>query len=212
MLRQEGRGRLPSRTKHTHPRPPSSAESTYSEHSRVRQRPSPLPLRSGSNHQKSHPGRLSPAVSTTSSGTERAAVQRLSGRPTTSVASSNHSSSKPRRSESFSSNRDKRPLTAGSTTSQVSTKIKGLIVRQGDSSSPRVRSSSETSRGTGDSSHDEKTGLDDLIRSEETIHYTLTPRSMREIEVRFHRTVVWVFSQLDSSGNFSFWGLGADLI
>ncbi|KAK1142566.1 hypothetical protein N8T08_007541 [Aspergillus melleus] len=158
------------------PRPPSFAESAYSESSRARQRPSPLPLRRGSTHQQTPYGRSSPAVSTTSSGTERAAVQRLSGRPTTSAASSSYS--KPRRSESFSSNRDKRPVTAGSTTSQVSTRIKGLIVRQGDSSS-LLRSSSETSRA---SSHDEKADLDDLIRSEETIHFTLTPRNMREIE------------------------------
>ncbi|KAI9039935.1 uncharacterized protein KD926_008921 [Aspergillus affinis] len=159
------------------PRPLSSAESAYSESSRVRQRPSPLPLRRGSTHQQTPYGRSSPAASTTSSGTERAAVQRLSGRPTTSAASSSYS--KPRRSESFSSYRDKRPVTAGSTTSQVSTKIKGLIVRQGDSSSLQLRSSSETSRA---SSHDEKADLDDLIRSEETIHFTLTPRNMREIE------------------------------
>ncbi|KAA8649865.1 uncharacterized protein ATNIH1004_002544 [Aspergillus tanneri] len=165
------------------PRPASSsAESANSERSRARHKPSPLSLGGGSHHRY---GCSSPPVSSSSSATERAAVQRLSGRPSTSAASSSYP--KPRRSDSVSSSRDRRPVTAGSTTSQVSTKLKGLIVRQGESGSGsvRVRSSSETSREsgvTGDTFFGEKTGLDELIRSEETLHYTLTPRSMREIE------------------------------
>ncbi|KAJ5086782.1 hypothetical protein NUU61_008089 [Penicillium alfredii] len=114
---------------------------------------------------------------------DRVPVQRMPTRPSTSACSSIQS--KPRRSESFSSARDKRPVTAGSTTSQVSNKLKGLMGRpQGDSPSLRLRSSSETSRasgGSGDSLENEIRDLDKLINSDETIHYTLTPKSVREM-------------------------------
>ena len=122
------------------------------------------------------------ASNRSSPGIERAAVQRMPPRPSTSVSSAQPKS---RRSESFSSSRDKRPVTAGSTTSQVSTKIKGIMGRQpGDSPSLRLRSSSETSRasGSGDSvENDTSADLDKLINSDETIHFTLTPRSVREM-------------------------------
>lgn len=127
-------------------------------------------------------GRSSPGIASVSSGVERAAVQRLPARPSTSVASSVYSKS--RRSGSFSSSREKRPVTAGSTTSQVSSKLKGLIGRPADTGSLRLRTSSEVSRvSTRESAYDDTSGLDELIRSEETIHFTLTPRSMREMEV-----------------------------
>ncbi|KAE8158785.1 hypothetical protein BDV40DRAFT_274895 [Aspergillus tamarii] len=156
------------------PRPPStSGESVYSDRSRTRPRPSPLV---GISHH--HYGRSSSGVSSISSITERAAVQRVI-RPSTSAASSVYS--RPRRSDSFSSQREKRPVTAGSTTSQVSSRLKGLIGLQGDSVSLRLRNSSETNRFAGEP-YDDTTGLDELIRSEETLHYTLTPKSMREIE------------------------------
>ncbi|OJJ40414.1 hypothetical protein ASPWEDRAFT_166484 [Aspergillus wentii DTO 134E9] len=159
---------------------PASGESGRSERSRTRPKPSPLSLTTSSLHGQ---GRSSPTVTTP--GTERAAVQRLSSRPSTSMASSTYSRS--RRSDSFSSAREKRPVTAGSTTSQVSHKLKGLISRpQGDSGSTRVRSSSETSRASadsGESAYADRSGLDKLIRSDETIHFTLTPRSMREMEI-----------------------------
>ncbi|KAL4896791.1 hypothetical protein BDV59DRAFT_199141 [Aspergillus ambiguus] len=163
------------------PRPVSaSGESSRSDKSRPRSRPSPLPLATGGSQH--HYGRSS-AGSSASSATERAGVQRLSGKAPPSATST--SFPKSRRSDSFSSNREKRPVTAGSTTSQVSSKLKGLINRPPESGSFLVRSSSEISRAsavTGDSMHDDKSGLDELIRSEETIHYTLTPRSMREME------------------------------
>lgn len=154
----------------------TSGESGHSDRSRTRPRPSPL---AGVSHHRY--GRSSPGVSSISSGTERAAVQRVM-RPSTSAASSVYS--KPRRSGSFSSQRDKRPVTAGSTTSQVSSRLKGLIGFQGDSASLRLRNSSETNRLSAlvGEPYDDKSGLDELIRSEETLHYTLTPRNMREIE------------------------------
>lgn len=117
-------------------------------------------------------------------GSERAAVQRIHG-PSSSQPSS---ISKSRRSESIGSS--KRPQTAGSTTSTISSKLRGLIGRhpaEGDNPLPqRARASSEASRKSSASDEiggDDKSDLDRLIKSDETIHYTLTPRSMREIEV-----------------------------
>ncbi|KAL4943680.1 hypothetical protein BDV06DRAFT_189430 [Aspergillus oleicola] len=162
-------------------RPPSnSSDSARSSFSRPYHRPGPLNLTSGSQR--------STTSSISSSATERAGVQRVQGRPSasTSTASSPHPSTlgRPRRSGSFSSNREKRPMTANSGTSQVSTKLKGLINRPNEATSPRPRRDSETSRvsgGTGDS-QDDKSNLDELIRSEETLHFTLTPKSVREMD------------------------------
>lgn len=150
--------------------PSTSGDSERSQQSHTRRRPTPLVVTSTSSN------RSSPSLE------QRAAVQRMSGRPTTSISSS--VLSKPRRSESFNSTRDKRPVTAGSTTSQVSNKLKGLMNRPpGESPSLRLRSSSDTSRasGSGDSLDNDTTDLDKLINSDETIHFTLTPRSVREM-------------------------------
>ncbi|CBF85863.1 uncharacterized protein ANIA_01940 [Aspergillus nidulans FGSC A4] len=108
----------------------NSSDSVHSSFSRA-QRPSALNLTSGSQR--------SATSSVSSSVTERAAVQRIPARPSTSSASSPHPSIVPksRRSGSFSSNREKRPMTAGSTTSQ---KLKGLINR---SEEPNPRRDSE---------------------------------------------------------------------
>ncbi|KAL2861454.1 hypothetical protein BJX68DRAFT_5249 [Aspergillus pseudodeflectus] len=157
----------------------NSGDSVRSNYSRTYHRPSPLVLTNG-NHR-------SPTSSVSSSMTERAAVQRISTRPSTSAAPSIQTTTltKPRRSGSFGSHREKRPMTAGSTTSQVSTKLKGLISRPAEPAPLRLRSSSETSRASataGGGSYDDTTGLDELIRSEETLHYTLTPRSVREMD------------------------------
>ncbi|GKZ22594.1 hypothetical protein AbraIFM66951_003959 [Aspergillus brasiliensis] len=158
----------------------TSGESAVSDSSRsVPGKRGSSPLVSGVQHQY---GRSSPGIASVSSGVERAAVQRLPARPSTSVASSVYSKS--RRSGSFSSSREKRPVTAGSTTSQVSSKLKGLIGRPADTASLRLRTSSEVSRvSTRESAYDDTSGLDELIRSEETIHFTLTPKSMREMEL-----------------------------
>jgi hypothetical protein len=144
----------------------TSGDSELSSRSR-RHRPTPL---------------IVAASNRSSPGSERAAVQRMSPRLSTSVSSAQPKS---RRSESFSSSRDKRPVTAGSTTSQVSTKLKGIMGRQpGDSPSLRLRSSSETSQASGSADSVENAtsaDLEKLIKSDETIHYTLTPRSVREL-------------------------------
>jgi hypothetical protein len=148
------------------PRPVSVSGS--SQRSKTRPRPAPLEV-TASNRSLS--------ASASASAVERAAVQRMS-RPSVSMSS--------RRSGSFGSARENtRPVTASSTTSQVSNKLKGIIGRpQGESGSLRMRSSSETSRasgGSGDSAENDVADLDKLINSDETIHYTLTPRSVREM-------------------------------
>lgn len=148
------------------PRPASATGSERSQRSR-RHRPSPLVV--------TPTNRTSPQLE------QRAAVQRMP-RPSTSISSTVQP--KTRRSDSVSSARDKRPLTAGSTTSQVSSKLKGLMIRPpGESPSLRLRSSSETSRASGSagSVENDATDLDKLINSDETIHFTLTPRSVREM-------------------------------
>lgn len=148
----------------------ASGDSQYSQKSRTRHRPSPLVVTASN--------RSSP------SGAERAAVQRMPPRPSNSI-SSTVQPAKSRRSESFSSTREKRPVTAGSTTSQKSGKITRLMGRQPESPSLRLRSSSDTSRASAsaDSDGNDTTDLDKLINSDETIHYTLTPKSVREMTV-----------------------------
>lgn len=108
--------------------------------------------------------RSSPAIAKSN----RASVQRIPGQLST------HSKSE--------SNSEKRPPTAGSSGSQVSNKLKGMVGRspRGETASLRVRSSSETSRPSSGSRN--SPGLDQLIQSDETIHYTLTPKNMREME------------------------------
>lgn len=150
------------------PRPTSGSGSSQ----RSKSRPRPAPLEVTASNRTS---------SASASAVERAAVQRMS-RPSMSSSII----SKTRRSGSFGSARENtRPVTAGSTTSQVSNKLKGIMSRpQGESGSPRMRSSSETSRASGgsvDSVDNEIADLDKLINSDETIHYTLTPRSVREM-------------------------------
>ncbi|KAL4920019.1 hypothetical protein BDW62DRAFT_199430 [Aspergillus aurantiobrunneus] len=156
----------------------NSGDSARSSYSRSYHRPSPLNLTSGSQR--------SATSSVSSSMTERAAVQRIPTRASTSATSSSQPSNltKPRRSGSFGSNREKRPMTAGSTTSQVSIKLKGLISRPNESGPPRPRRDSEASGVSGETgdSYDDTSGLDELIRSEETLHFTLTPKSVREMD------------------------------
>lgn len=146
------------------PRPTSG--SGNSQRSKTRPRPAPLEVTTSNRNS---------SASASAAAVERAAVQRM---PRPSIIS--------RRSGSFGSSRENvRPVTAGSSTSQVSSKLKGIMGRpQGESGSPRMRSSSETSRASGgsvDSVDNEIADLDKLINSDETIHYTLTPRSVREM-------------------------------
>lgn len=163
----------------------NSGDSARSSYSRTYPRPSHLNLASGSQR--------SATSSVSSSATERAAVQRVSTRPSASAAPSSHPATltKPRRSGSFGSHREKRPMTAGSTTSQVSNKLKGFINRPNEPGSTRPRRDSETSRASGGTAeqYDDKSGLDELIRSEETLHFTLTPKSVREMDVRCQQSL-----------------------
>lgn len=122
-------------------------------------------------------------------GTERAAVQRVT--PTSSPGvSSSHG-----RKTSSSSNRDSRPITAQSNTSQLSSKIKGIIGREsGDLHRQPLpgRTSSGDSASFINGSHrtpssaNKDLDFDELIRSDETVKYTLTPQNMREMEVSYN--------------------------
>ncbi|KAI7974732.1 hypothetical protein EIK77_003880 [Talaromyces pinophilus] len=122
--------------------------------------------------------RSQPRQDDQSTGRERATVQRVYVPSTTSQASI-----KSRRSTSIS---EKRPLTSGSGTSNVSNKLKVLIGRHPtDTDVPLPappRRSSDASRFAASEDVDEA-ALDELIKSDETIRFTLTPRTMREIEV-----------------------------
>ncbi|KAJ9309078.1 hypothetical protein DTO217A2_1447 [Paecilomyces variotii] len=139
-------------------------ESERSSRSRARSRTNTR-ASSGSRHRDE---RSSPAVGTPS---ERAGVQRIAGPPAQRESSR-------RRSESVG-----RPATASSTTSS---KLKGFMGRsQSSQGSNRLRSASQASRSSekaGDVVDEDKSELDQLIDSQETIHYTLTPRNMRKMD------------------------------
>ncbi len=125
-------------------------------------------------------------------GAERAAVQRVSS-VTTSLVNGRTSTS---------SNREGRPMTASSTTSQMSSKIKGMIGRESgdlirqpipqrnssDGSSSLVSSVQRTPR-----SADKEQDFEDLIKSDETVKYTLTPQNMREMEVSYVNAATYDF-------------------
>ena len=123
-------------------------------------------------------------------GTERAAVQRVTPASSPGVTSIHG------RKTSNSSNRDGRPITAQSNTSQLSSKIKGIIGREsGDLHRQPLpgRTSSGDSGSFVNGSHrtpssaNKDLDFDELIRSDETVKYTLTPQNMREMEVSHPR-------------------------
>lgn len=122
-------------------------------------------------------------------GTDRAAVQRVMPLPISA-----RELCTPMGRTSTSSNRDLTPAhTSSSSTSQVSQKLKGLVGR--DSSDARrpgtPRGSSEESSSMASDkrslstpkAEDAQRSFDQLIKSDETIQYTLTPQNMREMEV-----------------------------
>ena len=126
-------------------------------------------------------------------GTERAAVQRVVPSNPPNRELSAHG-----RKVSASSNKDGRPVTANSSTSGMSTKIKGIIGRDsGDAIRqplPRTTSSEigrEMTDGSPRSGSKEQ-DFEQLMRSEETIQYTLTPQSMREMEVCIVRALYFL--------------------
>ena len=133
---------------------------------------------------KSDTKRQLPAVYT-GNGIDRAAVQRVSPSP---KSAREPTTPQGRRSES--SARDARSTyNSTSGVSPVSQKIKGLVVNR---DSTQSRPSSDGSRSVADEknnlsfgeSNNKQKSFDQLIRSDETIQYTLTPQNMREIEVR----------------------------
>lgn len=120
-----------------------------------------------------------------SAGTERASVQRVSP-PTSAPRDTASYSNRP----SISSNIDGRPITSNSVA--TSTKGKGMLSRESNdlgrqavirsTSSEVKRELTNGSKGSGRSS-DKEQDFEELMRSDQTIQYTLTPQTMREIEV-----------------------------
>ena len=127
-----------------------------------------------------------PAVNT---GTERAAVQRVLPSP---VSAREPLTPVPRTSTS--SNRDLRQIhTSSSSASQVSQKLKGFVGRE-SSDGRRPTTPRRSSEGSSSMISDKRSlrtpkadeaqrNFDQLIKSDETIQYTLTPQNMRELEV-----------------------------
>lgn len=109
-------------------------------------------------------------------GTERAAVQRVSPSPATPLGVNGRTST--------SSNR---PLTAGSTQSQMSSKIKGMIGRESGDLIRQTMPTRTSSDGSGSliRTPNMEQDFEQLMRSDETVKYTLTPQNMREMEVCF---------------------------
>lgn len=109
-------------------------------------------------------------------GTERAAVQRVSPSPATPLGVNGRTST--------SSNR---PLTAGSTQSQMSSKIKGMIGRDSGDLIRQTVPTRTSSDGSGSliKTPNKEQDFEQLMRSDETVKYTLTPQNMREMEVCF---------------------------
>lgn len=127
-----------------------------------------------------------PPVNT--AGTDRAAVQRITPSPV--LARDARDGVNPLVRTSTSSNR---PLTSASGTSQFSLKIKTLIGRESTEGSRQLPLRRTSSEGSGTASDgqianapkafDRQRSFEQLIKSDETIQYTLTPKSVRDMEV-----------------------------
>ncbi|KAI2385640.1 hypothetical protein LOY87_005940 [Ophidiomyces ophidiicola] len=152
------------------------------------------------------PQRTGSLRSVSPGGRERAGVQRVSPPPPPPPPSNKSPSGthRSRRSESGSSNSNsggggyyysseggRRPITASSGSSQVSNKLKGLVVGRPTIVTAGAGTTTTTSTFVPESSSgsgsallkgDGGSDLDQLIESDETLHYTLTPKTMREIE------------------------------
>lgn len=124
--------------------------------------------------------------SVNAAGTDRAAVQRISPSPVPAREPLG-----PLARTSTSSNR---PHTSASGTSQLSHKIKTLIGRDSTEGNrqPALKRTSSVESGTTSDTQSEKTpeavdtqrSFEELIKSDQTIQYTLTPKNMRDMEVR----------------------------
>ncbi|KAL6721487.1 hypothetical protein ACLMJK_000591 [Lecanora helva] len=121
--------------------------------------------------------RPQPPVINNGVGLEKAAVQRVSSSTSNSRAVTGRTST--------SSNRDARPMTPGSTTSQMSTKIKGIIGRDSGDFARQSTPSQTSSEGKENLNRTPSIAqnFEDLMKSKETVKYTLTPQNMREMEV-----------------------------
>ena len=118
----------------------------------------------------------------TEPGLERAAVQRIAPSPTTA-----RESGEPLGRRSTSSHHEVRQIyTSGSGHSQGALKSKGFG-GYGDKESIPPRASSDISSGSNSritvKTDDKLRSFEQLIKSDETVHYTLTPQNMREMEV-----------------------------
>ena len=130
-------------------------------------------------------------------GAERATLQRVVPSP-----AGPRDPLTPQGRTSSSSNRDLRPAhTSSSSTSQVSQKLKGFLGREsGDVNRQQVlsRNSSEGNSSFISDKHslrtpkvdDKQQSFEQLINSDETIQYTLTPHSIQKMEVRTSDTPV----------------------
>lgn len=133
--------------------------------------------------ESTHRQNISPSVDT--SGPERAAVQRINPSP--------KEQNVPNRT-STSSNREFRPPTATSGASQLSQKVKGFIGRESIDTVSRQSARRDSSAGSESVVGEreptntsvallKQESFEKLIRSDETIQYTLTPRNVRDLEV-----------------------------
>ena len=117
-------------------------------------------------------------------GSERAAVQRVS------PSGSNRDAVSPFGRTSTSSNRDTKPLTTGSSGAKLHKIITRESTESGRQPMPRRSSSGQSDglrnshrAGSGSQSGNKELDFESLIRSDETLQYTLTPQNMREMEV-----------------------------
>lgn len=124
-------------------------------------------------------------LSIDTSGPERAAVQRITPSPKDQNLLNRTSTS---------SNREVRPHTAASGTSQFSQKVKGFIGRESTDGAARPPARRNSSSGSGSIVGEKgnantsvalrkQQSFEKLIKSDETIQYTLTPRNVRDLEV-----------------------------
>lgn len=146
--------------------------------------PYPVPNQSSSFGQAKLPAKVSdreqlPPVSTS---VERAAVQRVSPSPGSALES-------PTGRTSISSSHDHRPIhTSGSNTSQKAAKVRDIVGRESSDTNRQFVASRASSEGSGSVVRTPKLdetqrSFEQLINSDETIQYTLTPQSVREMDV-----------------------------
>ena len=118
-------------------------------------------------------------------GSERAAVQRVSP-----SSGSTRDVVSPFGRTSTSSNKDIRPMTAGSSGAKLHKIVTRESAESGRQPMPRRSSSGQSGvmrnghrAGSASQSGNKELDFENLIKSDETIQYTLTPQNMREMEV-----------------------------